>query len=89
MKDQIGNRIEKGSLLYWQSKQMAVVVADVSTGGLSLADSKMRTPPTITLQITIPINLGPNVTAETCALQDFLCLVNPEATKIVEGMIQQ
>lgn len=89
MKDCIGNRIAKGSLLYWKSKQMAVAVADTNDGGLALGDSKQITPPTITLQITVPINLDRGVTAEQATLQDFLCLINPAATAEVERMLTQ
>ena len=89
MKDCIGNRIAKGSLLYWKSKQMAVAVSDVNSGGLSLGDSKQMTPPTITIQVTIPINLERGVTAEQAILQDFICLVNPAATAEVERMLTQ
>lgn len=89
MKDLLGNRISKGSLLWWKSKDMMMVVADASEGGLELGDSKQVLPPTITLQVTIPINLARGVTADTCTLQDFLCLVNPQVTAAVEGMMTQ
>lgn len=89
MKDAIGNKITEGSLVYWKSKDLALIAVKVDEGGLSVvgSDGPRRTPPLLVLQLTLPVNVERGVTDPL--LGDFLVLVNPNATKAIEGMMKQ
>lgn len=89
MKDILGNRINKNTLVYWKSKEMVFRVADVSDGGLSIVSEEGRgvTPPTITLCVQLPVlNVKPGTEAQ---LDDFVCVLDPTATQVIEGMLKQ
>lgn len=90
MRDAIGNSITEKSLLCWHpdadqlKRGLVVQVVRVSDGGLSLGDSRETTPPMLAVQVTIFVNAETN---KEPTLQDFLCLVNPQAEAAIEKML--
>lgn len=85
MRDLLGNRITEGSLVWWLSKGIPMKVTKIMPGGLSVGDSNERTPPRITFEISIPVHPMPR--DEEPQFTDFLCAMNPDAEKIIEGML--
>jgi hypothetical protein len=87
MRDLIGNTISEGSLVWWLSKQLPLKVTKINTGGLSIAGrGKEVTPARITLEIEIPVQQLAN--GEEPQFTDFLCTMNPDAEKLIEGMLE-
>jgi len=61
-------------------------VTKINPGGLSIAGKgRELTPARITLEITIPVQ--PMDDASEPQFTDFLCTMNPDAEKIIEGML--
>lgn len=84
MRDLLGNKIESGSLLWWISKSIPMKVARIETGGIADTAGDVS-PDRLVLEISCPV---PQTTkgAET-QLSDFLCTLNPDAERIIEGML--
>jgi len=86
MKDLLGNTIAEGSLVWWLSKQIPMKVTKITTGGISIG--REVTPPKITLEITIPVDTQRIQPGEEPQFTDFLCTMNPDAEKLIEGMLE-
>jgi hypothetical protein len=86
MKDLLGNTIAEGSLVWWLSKQIPMKVTKITTGGISIG--REVTPPKITLEITIPVDVKLVQSGEEPQFTDFLCTMNPDAEKLIEGMLE-
>lgn len=87
MRDLIGNQIKEGSLVWWLSKQLPMRVSKLNPGGLSIAGKgKEVTPARITLEIEIPVQQLAD--GSEPQFTDFLCTMNPDAEKIIEGMLE-
>lgn len=73
MRDLLGNTILPGTLLWWITKALPIRVA------------RIEEPSKLVLELTIPLDaITEGVETQ---LADFLCIVNPEAERIVEGML--
>ena len=86
IKDLLGNSISEGSLVWWLSKALPLRVTKITPGGLSLADRGETTLARITLEISLPVQPLPG--GEEPQFTDFLCTMNPDAERIIEGMMQ-
>jgi len=94
IRDAIGNRISDRSTLCWQpdaariKRGLLVQVVSVSDGGITLGDSGQLTPPMLIIQMMIPVGgVNPGAGAEA-VLEEFLCVVNPAAEAVIEGMME-
>lgn len=87
MRDLMGNAIKEGSLVWWISKQLPLKVTRITAGGLSLGRGKETTPARITFEIEVPVQAMPN--GEEPQFADFLCTMNPDAERIIEGMMER
>ena len=84
MRDLLGNTLRPGSLLWWISKQLPLRVARIEEPS-TVAINRQPQRTLLVLEITVPIDVQADG-AET-QLADFLCAVNPDAERIVEGML--
>jgi len=85
----ISNKIVEGSLVLWKEKALIFRVVAASDGGLTVVGEKGKgiTPPTITLQITLPVDVEDPRREPT--LGDFLCCLDPQQQAAIESMIKQ
>ena len=86
MRDMIGNKLEEGVLVFWLSKGVTAVVKRIDPGGLSVvgAGGERQTPPTLTLEINIPVSMGDLPRGAEPAISDFLRVVDPRQQAILE-----
>jgi len=85
MKDLLGNTLKPGSLLWWLTKGIPIRVARIeepSTLTINRQPQKTR----LVLEVTIPLD-AMTEGSET-QLPDFLCIVNPDAERVIEGMLE-
>ena len=95
IRDAIGNRISDRSILCWHpdaahlKRGLIVQAVSVSDGGITLGDSGQLTPPMLIIQVMIPVGgVKPGAGAEA-VLEEFLCVVNPAAEAVIEGMLER
>ena len=91
MKDKLGNKIVKGSMLQWRMSEedfkrmrgeIYAVASDVSEPMLEGNDQ----PPTLAITIIIPIS---GVTkGKEAQLSDFVCVQNPQQEAMLSGMLK-
>jgi len=86
MRDGLGNKIEEGSLLFWMSMKLSCRVRKVDDSGLTLVgkDGPQQAPPSITLEITLPIKTDGMPRGAEPQLADFLRVVDPAAQNFLE-----
>ncbi len=93
MRDAIGNRIHEGSLLWMQHWGVVARVSKLHEGGLSVvgADRNERsvTPPVLTLEIDMPLDARQITPGVEPQLQGILCIIDPRAERVVDGMLRQ
>jgi len=85
MRDLLGNPITPGTLLWWLSKNIPIRVARIdepSTVTINRQPQKTK----LVLELTIPLD----ATTEGVETQvtDFLCIVNPDADKLISGILE-
>lgn len=80
MRDMLGNKLEKGAMLYWTAKEIMVHVVDVSEPTLEGND----TPPTLTIAMQIPV-MGVQKGKEV-QLGEFLMPVNPKSETLLDRL---
>lgn len=86
MRDLLGNKITEGSLLWWLPKGIPIHVARIEPGGVHTLGDSEPTPAKLVLEVRIPIQ--EHTKGSETQLADFVCVQNPEAEKIIEGMLE-
>jgi hypothetical protein len=90
MRDLLGNSLKPGSLLWWLPKGIPIRVARIDEPSRLTTLQVGREPSSKTklvLEVTIPIDAMTDG-AET-QLADFLCIVNPDAERIINQMLAE
>jgi hypothetical protein len=83
MTDVLGNKIARGNILYWKSKDIAVSVLDVVEPALE-GNTQM---PMLVIMIQVPIAGAER--GKPIQLADFMRLVDPRSEGIIEGALRQ
>lgn len=78
MRDALGNKIEKGAMLYWTKKEMMVHVVDITEPTLEGND----TPPTLTVAMQIPV-MGV-ARGKEAQLGEFFMPVSPKSDSLLD-----
>lgn len=94
MKDCIGNHIEKGAILSWTMPEEIKKRGNLLCNVLAVSESDVRDaqgrvlPQMLVISIQLPISDGGNPAGrdKEMSLTDFLCVVNPSAQALVEGL---
>lgn len=88
MRDAIGNRLTKGNVVLWKSKDLMMQVVDVIEPKVEVI-GQPKQPPALVLQILIPVNVEPGRRSQMddVMLGDFLRVVDPQAEAALESVI--
>jgi hypothetical protein len=87
MRDLLGNTLKPGSLLWWLPKGIPIRIARIEEPSSLVAIN--RQPPQKTLlilEVRIPLDAVTDG-AET-QLADFITIVNPDAERVLNGMLE-
>jgi len=91
MRDALGNKLSAGQSVFLVSKQLVAKVVRVSDGpSVSVirrnGDAAPQLPPTITLELTIPVMVDPRKRGETqCG--DLLTVLLPTETERAQAIV--
>ena len=78
MRDLIGNRIEEGHLLWWMKLGIPAKVVRIFESRISPINGKDVVPPSITIELTFPIDPSKIPSGQEAQLGEFLRIVDPK-----------
>jgi len=92
MRDVLGNRLEKGSLVLWDVSEvprrgLVAHVVDVVEPMLSGADGNAAGGHSVVLQVVIHVNPPPNLPSERLQIQQLMRIVDPASESAVDRVL--
>lgn len=86
MRDMVGNKIREGDLLYWRETGLVAKVTKL-TGDSGLALTGMgQLPPTMFLEITVPINTQGLPPGEEPQVPSMVKIVDPKQERLLASV---